>query len=76
MLQTSENYNSIQYNRRIIQQKNMPFILWSVQYTIYSRSVKNETPFNIRLNNHMEDVKDFKAIQADKNFQKNGHRFN
>ena len=37
---------------------------------------KNETLLNIRLNNHMEDVKDHKAILADKHFQKNGHRFN
>ena len=37
---------------------------------------KNETPFNIRLNNHKEDVKDPKTILADKHFQKNGHRFN
>ena len=31
---------------------------------------------NIRLNNHWKDVKDSKAILADKLFQKNGHRFN
>ena len=37
---------------------------------------KNETPFNIRLKNYREDVKDSKAILADKYFQKNGHRFN
>ena len=37
---------------------------------------KNETPFNIRLNNHRKDVKDPKAILADKLFQKTGHRFN
>ena len=37
---------------------------------------KNETPFYIRLNNHRKDVKDRKAILADKHFQKNGHRFN
>ena len=37
---------------------------------------KNETPFNIRLKNYREDVKDPKAILADKYFQKNGHRFN
>ena len=36
---------------------------------------KNETPFNIRLNNHREDVKDSKAIFTDKHFQKIGHRF-
>ena len=32
---------------------------------------KNETLFNIRLNNHREDVKDPKAILADKHFQRN-----
>ena len=37
---------------------------------------KNETPFNIRLSNHRKDVKDPKAILADKHLQKNGHRFN
>ena len=31
---------------------------------------KNETPFSIRLNNHRKDVKDPKAILADKHFQK------
>ena len=30
----------------------------------------NETPFSIRLNNHRKDVKDPKAILADKHFQK------
>ena len=49
----------------------MPFIFWSVQYV-----GKNEPPFNIRLNNHRKDVKDPKAILADKHFQKSGHRFN
>ena len=37
---------------------------------------KNETSFNIRLKNYRKDVKDPKAILADKHFQKNGHRFN
>ena len=37
---------------------------------------KDETPFYITLNNHRKDVKDPKAILADKHFQKNGHRFN
>ena len=52
----------------------MPFISWSswsVQYI-----GKNETPFNIRFNNHRKDVKDTKAILADKNFPKSDHRFN
>ena len=34
---------------------------------------KNETPFNIKLNNHWNDVKDPKAILADKHLKKNGH---
>ena len=37
---------------------------------------KNETPFNIRLNNHRKDVKDPKAILAGEHFQISGHRFN
>ena len=37
---------------------------------------KNETPFNIRLNNHRKDVKDPKTALADKHFQKIGHRLN
>ena len=37
---------------------------------------KIETLFNIRLNNHRKDVKDPKAILADKHFQKSDHRFN
>ena len=31
---------------------------------------KNETPFNIRVNNHRKDVKYSKAILANKHFQK------
>ena len=37
---------------------------------------KSKTPFNIILDNHRKDVRDPKAISADKHFQKNGHRFN
>ena len=33
-------------------------------------SIKNKTPFKIRLNNHRKNVKDPKAIFADKHFQK------
>ena len=33
---------------------------------------KNETPFNIRLNNHRKAVKDPKAILADRHFQEDG----
>ena len=49
----------------------MECIICNLQYV-----GKNDTPFNIRLNNHRKDVKDPKAILADKHFQKNGHRFN
>ena len=35
---------------------------------------KNETPLNIRLNNHREDI--LVAILVDKHYQKSGHRFN
>ena len=45
--------------------------IWNLEYV-----GKNETPFNIRLNNHKKEVKDCKAILSDKHFQKNGHRFN
>ena len=37
---------------------------------------KAETAFNIRLNNHRKDVKDPKAIPADKHFNQTGHNFN
>ena len=37
---------------------------------------KNKTPFNTRSNNHRKNVKDPKAIVADKHFQKSGHKFN
>ena len=49
----------------------MECIISNLQY-----DSKNETPFNIRLNNYRKDVKDPKAILAYKHFQKNGHRFN
>ena len=49
----------------------MECIICNLQYV-----GKNDTPFNIRLNNHRKDVKDPKAILADKHFQKNSHRFN
>ena len=49
----------------------MECIICNLQYVD-----KNETPFNIRLNNHRKGVKDPKATLADKHFQRNGHRFN
>ena len=36
---------------------------------------KAKTSFNIRLNNHREDVKDPKAIPAEKHFNQTGHNF-
>ena len=36
---------------------------------------KAETAFNIRLHNHRKDVKDPKAIPADKHFNQTGHNF-
>ena len=49
----------------------MERIICNLQY-----AAKNETPFNIRLNNHRKDLKDPTAILADNHFQKNDHRFN
>ena len=36
---------------------------------------KDETPFNIRLNNCRKDVKDPKTILEDQHFKNSGHRF-
>ena len=54
----------------------MPFYLMECIICNLQYVGKNDTPFNIRLNNHRKDVKDPKAILADKHFQKNSHRFN
>ena len=42
------------------------------EYAIYLMEyvVKNEAPFNIGSNNHRKDVKDPKAVLADKHLQK------
>ena len=37
---------------------------------------KAETAFNMQLNNQRKDVKDPKAIPADKHFNQTGHKFN
>ena len=37
---------------------------------------KAETAFNIRLNNHRQDVNNPKSIPADLDFRKPGHSFN
>ena len=49
----------------------MECIICNLQYVD-----ENETSFSIRLNSHRKDVKDPKAILADKHFWKNGHSFN
>ena len=52
------------------------YAVYHMECTIYNLQYvgKNETPFNIRLNNHREDVKDPNATLADKLLQKDGHR--
>ena len=58
MLQTSKNYNNIQELRNNTNCETeyviylMECIICNLQYVL-----KNETPFNIRLNNHRKDVK-------------------
>ena len=53
----------------------MPFILWSVQYATYSMSIKtrHHSTLDWKIT---KDVKDPKAILADKLFQKSDHKFN
>ena len=83
MLQTNGNYSNIQKaTDKTFKLYNANF---KTEYTIYlmeciicnlQYASKNETPFKISLNNHRKDVKDPKAIVADKHFlKKNGHRF-
>ena len=85
MLQTSENYNNIQGQQinktwRIfhIAHCKTEYAIYLMEWTICNIQYvgKNETLFNIRLNKQRKDLKDPKTILADKNFQKNGHRFN
>ena len=54
------------------------YAIYLMEYTICNLQYvgKNEAPFNIRLNNHRKDVKDPKAVLADKHFQKCGLRSN
>ena len=56
---------------RILRQNLMECTMCNLQYV-----GKNDTPLNIRLNNHRKGAKDPKIILADKHFQKSGHRFN
>ena len=87
MLQTSGNNNNIQEpkNKQNLKDISEYKLCYLSEYAIHLMEYiicnlqfvnKNKTPFNIRLNNHRKDVKDRKAILADKNFQKNGHSFN
>ena len=59
-----------------IVRQNMPFISWGVQYASYSMSVKTRYYSTLNWTVTGKDVKDPKAILADKHFQKSGHRFN
>ena len=77
MLQTNGNYSNIQKaTDKTFKLYNANF---KTEYTIYlmeciicnlQYASKNETPFKISLNNHRKDVKDPKAIVADKHFLK------
>ena len=60
--QASENYSNIQ------EPTNKTWKIFHITNCKYVG--KNKTPFNIRLNNHRKDIKDPKAIVADKQFQK------
>ena len=48
--------------------------IWHLSYEVYNMNLqyvgRNETPFKIRLSNHRKDVKDTKAILADKHIKK------
>ena len=79
MLQTSGNYNSIEEPTNKQNLEDIYSINCKTEYDIYFMECticnlqyfdKNETQYNIRLNNHRKDVKDPKAILADKHFQK------
>ena len=48
----------------------MEWILCKIQYV-----GKSENPFNLRLNNHREDVNNLKAIPACNHFKIHGHKF-
>ena len=49
--------------------ENATYLTECIKYNLQYVS-KNKTPFKIRLNNHRKNVKDPKAIFADKHFQK------
>ena len=49
--------------------ENATYLTECIKYNLQYVS-KNKTPFKIRLNNHRKNIKDPKAIFADKHFQK------
>ena len=80
MLPTNENtttFKSQQTNKtwKIFHNTNSKteYVIYLMECTIHNLQHvgKNETPFNIRLNNHKEDIEDPRAILADKYFEKN-----
>ena len=78
----TEHFKSNQANRifRIFQKTTCKsnFIIYLLECEISKIQYvgKAETAFNIQLNNHRKDVKDPKAIPADKHFNQTGHNFN
>ena len=49
----------------------MGFMLCNIQHKIQS-----ETTFNLKINNHQEDLSKKNSLQADKNFRLPGHSIN
>ena len=78
----TEHFKSNQTNRtfRIFQKTTCKsnFIIYLLECELCKIQYigKAETAFNIRLNNHRKDVKDPKAIPADKHFSQTGYNFN
>ena len=54
------------------------FLIYLLEFNICNIQYvgKNETTFNIRLNNHRKDVKNSNTLPADKHFTLPGHDFN
>ena len=81
-MKTTTTFKNQQTNKtwKIFHNKNCKaeYALYIMKCTICNlQNVgKNKTPFNTRSNNHRKNVKDPKAIVADKHFQKSGHKFN
>ena len=78
----TEHFKSNQTNRTftISQKTNCKsnFIIYLLECKLSKIQYvgKAETAFNLRLNNHRKDVKDPKAIPADKHFSQTGYNFN